>query len=452
MYKKMQHFVVASLVGMIPTLAIGITAYPNPGANVPQYSQEELNTAYNKGFTDGRPVGHKEGSAECIANPKTCGKDDGLNPYGISLNSLLTGAKYGETEPNENIISADPMVPNAIYWGQSMSYQDQDWFYVTTEEPNEIVTLNFQRSATTGVNWNTDAENRGWDISIRDAAGNVLAQFPYELASQWHLVTPTTGENYVVYDAMTIPTFVAYPGTYYVVVKTLAIGNPATTDNWTPLPYNLISSISFSDSDTTPIDVNFFDVETEPNDDFSTANPIVSTVTMFGMLHTTLAGNATDGWNLQSEQDWFWYTSPGNEIATLAWCQREHCTASDAHTWRVTIKMRDGTLISSFDTTDLMSNGTGTGNQLGGNETFDPTPYRTVYLGLEKAGDYFIQVQSALLLNQDGSIATRCREWTTPQPGGTAVCLSYAPVSLTTTEQYNFTWHGTRRPPNTYDP
>lgn len=444
-------YIFTSVIGALPTIAFGITSHPvNPGFGAPSYSQSEYDTHYNDGYTKGKNEGLREASAECIADPKTCGKNYGLNPYGISINSMLTGAKYGETEPNDNIISADPMVPSAIYWGQSMSHQDQDWFYVTTEEPNQIVTLNFQPSAisNTGINWEINNSAKGWDISVRDAAGNVLAQFPFNLAAQ----IKDDGS----FRELNIPTFVAYPGTYYVVIKTLGIGNPATVGNWTPLPYNLISSISFSDSDTTPIDVNFFDVETEPNDDFSTADPLVSTVTMFGMLHTTLAGNATQGWNLQSENDWFWYTSPGNEIATIAWCQREHCTASDAHTWRVTIKMRDGTLISSFDTSGLMST---TENELGGNETFDPTPYRTVYLGLEEAGDYFIQVQSALLLYDDDNNSvtpmvplTRCREWSTPQPGGTAVCLSRAPVSYTTTEQYNFTWHGTRRPPNTYDP
>jgi hypothetical protein len=440
MNRNIFTFTILTILGIMPSTTLGLTSYPqSPGFGEPSYSEADMEAAY----AEGRRTGHRESSAECLANPKTCGCNDNpaITPCGISLNTFLTGARYGETEPNENIIAADPMVSNAIYWGQSMSHQDQDWFYVTTEEPNQIVNLNFRPANNTGVNWNaTDA--RGWDISVRDAAGNVLAQFPFELESQLN------ADGSI--EEINIPTFVAYPGTYYVVVKTLAIGNPATTENWTPIPYNLISSISFSDSDTPPIDVNFFDVETEPNDDFSTADPLVSTVTMFGMLHTTLAGNATNGWNLQSENDWFWYTSPGNEIATIAWCQREHCTASDAHTWRVTIKMRDGTLISSFDTSNLMSNGTG--DELGGNETLDPTPYRTVYLGLEKAGDYFIQVQSVLLLNEDGSIATRCREWSTPQPGGTAVCLSYAPVSTTTTEQYNFTWHGTRRPPNTYDP
>ena len=428
---KKISFIVLATLGALPTIVLGISAYPvQPGFGEPSYSQAELDAKY----AEGKAVGRREGSAECLADPRTCGCNNSLNPCGISLNSMLTGAHYGETEPNENIIAADPMVSNAIYWGQSMSHQDQDWFYVTTEEPNQIVNLNFRPANNTGVNWNaTDA--RGWDISVRDAAGNVLAQFPFELESQLN------ADGSI--EEINIPTFVAYPGTYYVVVKTLAIGNPATTENWTPIPYNLISSISFSDSDTPPIDVNFFDVETEPNDDFSTADPLVSTVSMFGMLHSTLAGNAANGWNINSEQDWFWYTSPGNEIATIDWCQREYCEHVTGYTWRITVKMRDGTLIHSFDSADLISS--------------TDTSYRTVYIGLEKAGDYFIQVQSEVLTRFNATtglweVMTACREWSTPQPGGTAVCLSRAPVTTTTTTQYNFTWHGTRRPPNTYDP
>lgn len=428
MNTKVQPIAVATLIGIVPNLAVGLTAYPaTPGFGAPSYSQAQIDAAR----LESRRTGHREGSAECIANPKSCGCNEvlasgnaaPLDPCGINLNTLLTGARYGETEPNENIISADPMVPNAIYWGQSMSSQDQDWFYVTTEEPNQIVNLNLRPSTNTGVN-----DGGSWDISIRDAAGNILANFPYT----------TTQSNEI-----NVPTFVAFPGTYYVVIKTLGADATTTAANWTTIPYNLIANISFSDSDTTPIDVNFFDVETEPNDDFSTADPLVSTVTMFGMLHTTLAGNATDGWNLQSEQDWFWYKSPGNEIATIAWCQREYCEYEKGYTWRITVKMRDGTLIHSFDSADLLSN--------------DSTAYKTVYLGLEKAGDYFIQIQSEVLtvLNTDTGlweILTQCREWTTPQPGQTAVCLSRAPVSTTTSVQYNFTWHGTHRPPNTYDP
>lgn len=401
MIKHVKPLTMAILLGFLsPGTLAGVDTFPtNPGFGEPVYSQGELDTAVSIGRANGR----REAASECLAEPKTCGCNDGLSPCGVSLNSLLTGARYGETEPNDNIISADPLVPDKIYWGQSLSPQDQDWFYVTTQEPNQIITVNFR------VPDATDSD--GWTVSVRDAAGNILAEFPSSLDAE-----------------VTYPVFVSYPGTYYVVAQ------PQSTATLNSRPYNLIASLDFSDSDAPPIDVNFFDVETEPNDDFSTADPIVSTVTMYGMLHSTLSGDATRGWGLQTEEDWFWYISPGGEIITLAWCQREDCTPTSGRSWRVTVMARDGTIMTSFSTAQP----------------------KTVITGLEQPGDYFIQVMSELLTqtDEDGgtSIVTRCREWSTPEPGETPECLSYAPVATLATDQYNFTWYGTRLPPNTLQP
>jgi len=390
----MNPLIAAVLLGAAsPLVLAGISSFPSsPGFGEPVYSQGELNTAVAVGRANGR----RETAAECLAEPKNCGCFDGLTPCGVTLNSLLTGARYGETEPNDNLISADPLVPDKIYWGQSMSALDQDWFYVTTEEPNQIVTLDFQVPNATDSN--------GWNISVRDAAGNILAEFPSTLAQE-----------------ITYPVFVSYPGTYYVVVQ------PQSAAALNARSYNLIASLGFSDSDAPPIDVNFFDVETEPNDDFSTADPIVSTVTMYGMLHSTLSGDASRGWGLQTEEDWFRYSSPGNEIVTLSWCQREDCTPAGGRSWRITVMDRQGIIMTSFST----------------------AAPKTVITGLENKGDYFIQVMSELQMDADGNIVTRCREWSVPEPGGDpAVCLSYAPVATLATDQYNFTWHGTRLPPS----
>jgi hypothetical protein len=399
MNKQLQALTAAILLGVLSPLVLGgVSTFPStPGFDEPVYSQGELDAAVNQGRINGR----REAASECIADPNTCGCIDGFDPCGITLNSLLTGALYGETEPNDNIISADPLVPDKLYWGQSLSVLDQDWYYVTTEEPNQIITLDFRVPDA--------SDSNGWNISVRDAAGNILAEFPSTLDPE-----------------ITYPIFVSYPGTYYVVVQ------PQSADTLNSRPYNLIASLGFSESDAPPIDVNFFDVETEPNDDYSTADPIVSTVTMYGMLSSTLSGDASIGWGLQTEVDWFWYVSPGYEIASLAWCQREDCTPADGRSWRITVfRGEDSAIMASFSTA---------------------VP-KTVLVGLEKEGNYFIEVMSELQMDTEGNIVTRCREYSTPEPGGDApVCLSYAPVATLATDQYNFTWHGTRLPPNTSQP
>jgi hypothetical protein len=282
-----------------------------------------------------------------------------------------------------------------------MSDLDQDWFYVTTEEPNQIISVNFR---VPGVSTNVAA----WLLSVRDKGGNTLAEFTVDSSAE-----------------VTYPVLVAAPGTYYLVLK------PNNTFAIASAPYNLVASLSFSDSDAPPVDVNFFDVETEPNDEYATANAIFSSKTMYGMLHSALSGDETIGWALQAEEDWFTYEVGADkatgEIVTLAWCQREDCTPASGRAWRVTVFAQDGTIMTSF-------------------QTIVP---KTVTTGLKQPGQYYIQVMAALLTDANGNIVTRCREWSIPQPGQTAECLRYVPVAGLATDQYNFTWQGTALPPNT---
>lgn len=116
-------------------------------------------TGQSEGFTSGYGVGVDEAVALCQSNPASCG---------IYLGSCLTAPQYGETEPNDNIVSADKLVLDTKFWGQSYGLDDRDWYYVTTSNPNQTLVLNFLVPGGT---------LSGWEISVRDAAGNVFAQF-----------------------------------------------------------------------------------------------------------------------------------------------------------------------------------------------------------------------------------------------------------------------------------
>jgi hypothetical protein len=104
------------LLALGPALAAaGISTTPsNPGFGAPTYSQAELDAAR----ATARATGRLEAASECIADPKHCGCADNINPCGVQLSSVLTSAKFGETEPNNHIVSADPLVNGVKYWGQ----------------------------------------------------------------------------------------------------------------------------------------------------------------------------------------------------------------------------------------------------------------------------------------------------------------------------------------------
>ncbi len=174
---------------------------------------------------------------------------------------------------------------------------------------------------------------------------------------------------------------------------------------------------------------NFFDVETEPNDTFATADPIATTVSMYGMLHANLTGNDQLGWGLQTGEDWFWYESPGDELITLAFCEREDCDLGAGRVWRVTVTDQSNTVMASFRTDNA----------------------ETVHFGVEHPGIYFMQIGSALALDEDGRlVGIECKEWSIPtEPGEESVCLRYAQIAMVTTRQYNFTWYGTKLSPFT---
>jgi len=407
MYKQATRLLAGLLLGAAPIWATaGISSIPqNPGFGEPSYSQAE----YDQNYGAGRTTGRIESAAECIANPANCGCVDQLNPCGISLSSVLSGARFGETEPNDHPVAADGIITEVVYWGQTPWLQDkvgewhrdQDWFYVTTQEPNQLLTVNF--TVPDRVLLDNTRLSQGWMISVRDAAGNVYAQFDTRFALD-DLTTPNKNES----KEIAYPIFLGHVGTYYVsieprvapggVLVTNPVGINADDLSVTYSPYNIAFVLEFSGMEGVPPDVNFHDVEIEPNDDRAHANPLASGVTMYGQLRQTYddvfpvssEGEDSTGFIYdQTQRDFFRYRSPGNEQVSLAWCGREECRSycsfdentgftgsgeeCDGNTlvfWFVEVTGPDGAPLASITTNKS----------------------ETLKLGLDEPGDYFVEV------------------------------------------------------------
>ncbi|GEM_PF-2207356 len=369
----------AALLGPLAADA-GIAAFP--GIGTPTYDQAYVDAA----VANARAQGRQEAAAECLADPGNCGCNDGLAPCGVSTASTLPNALYGETEPNDHMVAADPLVSTAKYWGQSQSLDDQDWFYVTTNEPNQVLTLNF--TVPDRVLTSPDRLTQGWLISVKDAAGNDYAKFDTRFA----LDDPTTAEKNESKE-ITYPVFLGHQGTYYVVVQPQladASGTPITTtvgQNLNDLsvlyaPYNLVAVLDYSQLDNAPPDVNFHDVEIEPNDTDAQANALTTGVTLYGALLMTrdptsvqTVGGAPQ--YLQADQDWYKYHSDGNEQVVLAWCGMQDC---EKGTWYVEVRQGSATgqILASGNTTEA-------------GKTFN--------FGIKDPGDYYLHVDFKRDLN-----------------------------------------------------
>jgi hypothetical protein len=362
----------------------------------------ECNAEKQAWYGDGRTIGRSQAFAECIADPANCGCADGVEPCGVSIDSLFSDAEYGETEPNDYSAAADAMTADVIYWGQSYGEIDQDWFQINTQEPNQIIEIYFSVPFV--------SMEGAWNVSLRDAGGNIYAQFE-KIFQPADDTDASTGV-----DNSTQPVFVSSPGAYFVVVTPSVAAIPLSSDF-----YNIMAMVDFSSSDQAPSTPTFNDTETEPNDDYLRANMIGNGVPMYAMLHSTLAGDAISGWGLQTEQDWFRYASSGNEQITFSFCGREACTAGEGRAWRVTLMNSVGDIMTSFSATEA----------------------KTVQTGFATAGEYYVQVVSELKYNADGTVETRCVQYTDPVDGGEAICMRYAPVTTVATDNYNFTLQAT---------
>ncbi|MCF1183890.1 hypothetical protein L0E83_10655 [Marichromatium gracile] len=311
--------------------------------------------AYGSGF--------EAGVSSCYSDPGSCG---------ISLSSCLPAPSFGETEPNDNLVSADPLQLNANFWGQSYGPQDQDWYYTQTTSPNQNIIVNFSTPGS--------ADPSGWKVTIRDAAGNIFAEFD----------TGVTGSGGTAGDTIVYRATLGLVGSYYVVVQPYDSAKVYSA-------YQLAVSLQDSGLDTPNYVVGFHDVETEPNDAPSISDPLATSVTMYGVVNLTFntalppSGDDEDAsytWG-QGESDWFVYYSQGNELISVTFCEREGCGVGD---WQMEVyDMATASQIEAgvprTSVVPLLSFNTKNTNSDG--DTVDP---ETFQLGFDQPGYYFILV------------------------------------------------------------
>lgn len=317
---------------------------------------------YDQGFSDGSSEGRVSGIADCQTNPGSCG---------ITLDTLFPDAQYGETEFNDNMVSADPLAADVPFWGQSYSSADEDWFFVVTDRPNNVLTINF-----TVPDRDPGSDDAGdWRLSVRDAVGNVHAEFTTDFLSG------NAGGD----DAIAYPVTLGFAGTYYVVVV------PETLSYY---PYTLMVNLRDSNLESSNFLIGAYDAEREPNDRPEQASRMTSGVTLYGLTSLTFDVPVPVGdsfqWG-QSEPDWYRYDSPGNEIVTLSFCEREQCTTGN---WYVEVydetsafalqqEIDAGTLQQNIQTSPLAAFNT---DLDGGTEP------STMRFGIVEPGRYYLRV------------------------------------------------------------
>lgn len=307
---------------LVPLIAgaAGVISYPGDGA-----CENEREDAYEDGYDRGR--------LDCAANPRGCGVDCAADPEscGVTYSDVIPDATFGETEPNDSLITADPLTLEANFWGQLYSNADQDWFWTETTQANQNLVLNFS------VPWWLVDEAAGqtlmngapgvWNVSVRDAAGNVFANFntnvPGSIESQ---------SNSVTYNVT-----LGLVGTYYIVVRAVDESDGATLGGGNQYPYSVATFIQDTHLENDQGIAGFYDAEIEPNDIPSLSTPIASGVSMYGLINLTfdsvVGGSDSKVW-AQGENDWYVYHSDGNELITLVLCAKAECGPGD---WMIEI-------------------------------------------------------------------------------------------------------------------
>lgn len=497
--KQILSWLTASIV-LLSTNAFGaasVPTYPSTATCASERQQayaegfangnsQGFNNGFSKGLADGYSQGTSDGTAFCVANPAACG---------ITLASCLPPPQFGETEPNDNLVTADGLPFDVQFWGQSYGPADQDWFYIVTTKPNQNLSISFSIA---------NGPIEGWKVSIRDAAGNLFADFD----------TGTAGSIAAPDDGVAYRVTLGLVGTYYIVVEPVA-----GTVNFST--YNLAALLQDSPLDTPNFVVGFYDVELEPNNLPGQSTWLAGGVTMYGLVNlsfetTVPAGDgSTREWAQGADWDWYAYQSSGSELITLTFCGREKCEPGN---WFVEVYDFNGANAAAQgkDATPLLAVNT--------NTTSESAPL-TYKLGLPKEEIYYLRINHKRLFSApcrsyrldidnngtpDGGScacdsgdsckvdsvvpAASCLQTSEPggddtessleaqyfcpdgssgiQVGGSAtsstVCADDVPLRCNVTcrcvawggvvelpegavtSQYNFTWNATQLPPNTY--
>ena len=212
----------------------------------------------------------------------------------------------GESEPNNSPESADPIDSGVEYIGQMFGPDDQDWFRIDTTQNNEIMTVQ------------TAVANELWLFTVRDRAGNILAS---SVNNDSDGVVPTGGNNPdladnnnpALSDKFKMSLTLEKAGTYYVIVSPAPDAFGFLGDNtfvdFSQQTYHMQVTLSDPTNPDNPVvDSNFFDVETEFNNNFLRADPLASGKLTYGQLAPL------------ADEDWYEINSPGNEIIDINFC------------------------------------------------------------------------------------------------------------------------------------
>lgn len=277
-------------------------------ATTTSQTDQQFQLGYDLGYEQGFGRGLAAGVAECVADPRGCG---------IALSDANTPAgEYGETEPNDNMSTADLLVEGHPFRGQTYGQQDEDWFKITVPSDNRALTVNFALADIAAGNLT------GWTLSIRNDRGMTFA----EVETGFMAVADTL-------DGMDYKLTLGRSGVYFIIVKPLL-------NELNRQQYRLTASLNSTPTipdDGTP--VGFYDVETEPNNvpydvnhPNQDADELSLGTTMYGLVNLEFShpipGDPTYTWG-QGEDDWFVFESLGNEIAQISFCDRQVCSAGN---------------------------------------------------------------------------------------------------------------------------
>ncbi len=374
-------------VCLLPLAATAASLGTNPGAD---YCKSDRESSYAQGYAAGEvngwnlghQVGHDFGIRQCVAEPLQ---------FGVTLASVIPPATFGETEPNDNMFSADPLVQGQAFWGQLYSLADQDWYYTQTTAANQNILVTFSVPAWLSNVDLIQGKPAVWNISVRDAAGNIFANYNTNIIG----AIDSYDRDKESFYAMTYGVTAGLAGTYYVVVRPVndSVVCGDACKYVAAYPYAVTVVVQDSPLPGRQPIVGFYDTEVEPNDIPSRANPLATGVTMYGLISLTFNTPIPQGddavWG-QGENDWFVYKSNGNEIATLSFCERESCGPGN---WSV--ELYDQAMANRWESGEsrqtlrpLFSINTDTVN--------DPSAvYR---IGLRDPGYYFLRVNHKRLL------------------------------------------------------
>jgi subtilisin family serine protease len=206
--------------------------------------------------------------------------------YWLSDSATCIPDPTRETEPNNDKASADPIIFDTALTARLMDSSDQDWFVLVSDTAG-VSTVSFATSITSTY----------WFISVYDANDNLLARHDVGNNDSFEVSLPNVGTYYFVVTNDT-----SFSGDEYSLT--------VSANNGQPMPI----------------------VETEPNNDAASADPII--------FDTAVTAQLMDF----SDQDWFvlYLDSPGTYTVSFA-------TAVSSTYWHVAVYDINDNLLGNDD-------------------------------------------------------------------------------------------------------